>query len=487
MREKTTPEQRLKAALIETIESVAETLNRSTGAFSLTPVNPVRILLAYSGGRDSEAMLNVLAGLVKREKLSSVESVTVMHVNHGISDNAEDWAEQCQANVESLGFPFILKKVYVSKMSPEGVEAAAREARYRALYKAAKRIGADVILTAHHMDDQLETFLIQWMRGAGPEGLAALPRLRSLSFSRKGETVLLARPWLHVERACIDRYVTKKKLAYIEDESNADTRYLRNLIRHELFPIFEKGRLGWKSAASRSIDLLGQSVELMREIALSDTNACRSEAGTLSVERLRLLSPSRQALVLREWLSEASIRAPSQGKLTDVLRQVNASNTDTALAIRFGDKQLRRWGDRLLLREEPKAVRTSERDMTLTWQGESELSLGAWGGVLRFEPCHALEDGFDAALLRAGPLYVRPRKGGEKIKIHPFRPSRHLKHLYQEADIASFDRDALPLVWLGEELIYAAGLGSEVRLFADQDLVSDRVKLTWVPDKALFE
>ena len=130
-----------------------------------------------------------------------------------------------------------------------GVEAAAREVRYRALARFAREEAYDVVLTAHHEDDRIETFLMQWMRGAGPEGLAAFPQTRELvipglSASRNAPPLLLVRPWSGVLRADIDRYARSVKLSYVEDESNRSPKYLRNRIRREVVPLLDKIRPG---------------------------------------------------------------------------------------------------------------------------------------------------------------------------------------------------------------------------------------------------
>ena len=105
---------------------------------------------------------------------------------------------------------------------------------------------------------------------------------------------------------------------------------------------------------------------------------------------------------------------------------------------------------------------------------------------MRFETCGPDEDGFDAEWLKSAPICVKARRGAEKIKLHRLRPSRNLKYHYQAADIASFERPSLPLVWFNDRLIFAAGLGADVRYYADKDLVPNRVRLVWIPDKPLL-
>ena len=135
-------------------------------------------------------------------------------------------------------------------------------------------------------------------------------------------------------------------------------------------------------------------------------------------------------------------------------------------------------------------MRDTSKTVSFVWNGEREVELAPWGGVLAFRPAEADEDGFPGELLRTGPLEVRARRGGEKIKLYRLRPSRNLKHLYQAAGIPSFERGDLPLLWCGEDLIYAAGLGPEVRKLEHRDgsgrTSPDRWVVSWEPDKPLF-
>ncbi|MDO4936554.1 MAG: tRNA lysidine(34) synthetase TilS [Sutterellaceae bacterium] len=484
----------LREHLTMLVRTTIETISDRRAAhpmqdFTLEPVNPVRVIVAYSGGRDSTALLDVLARLKKDSAFTRLASVTVVHVHHGLSKHADEWVDHARLTCAKYRLPLLVEKVYVNPNSALGVEAAAREARYRVLLKIAREHRADVIMTAHHLDDRIETFLIQWMRGAGVEGLSAMTPVRPMESVTEADTqVVLARPWLDVTSHDILTYATKAKLSWIEDDSNTDTRFLRNLIRNDVLPILDEARDGWRMAAARSIGLVSESAQVVRSVATDDLKHCLGpQPASLNIAKLLALPLERQSLCLRAWLSGAKLKAPSQVKTLEILRQLRDTQNDTKLSFRLEGKELRRWAGCLVLRDPvPTTKATDALVKVLDWKGEEELSLGIWGGVLRFEPCQEGEDGFDARKLKDGVLEVRPRKGGEKIKLHRLRPSRNLKQLFQSAGVPSFDRSRLPLVWLDGELIFAAGLGMEVRSFADKDLVKDRIRLVWVPDKPLL-
>lgn len=478
------------SALVEAcIEAVRErNAEHPAQDFSLEPVNPVRIVFAFSGGRDSTALLDVLAKIYRNVKQTSIADLTVVHVHHGLSPNADAWVDHARSFCAKRNLKLEVEKVYVNAHAAEGVEAAARQARYRALLKVAQRVDADVIMTAHHQDDRLETFLIQWVRGAGPEGLSAMSPVRTFEAAQSPIPVVLVRPWLTVSGAEIERYAKRARLEWVEDESNSDTRYLRNLIRQELLPHLDQARPGWRSAAARSVSLVAEAAELVSTIGGEDLAVCAgSKPGTLAIGKLLKLSPQRQALCLRSWLAQSRIRAPSQAKLTEMLRQIRQTHGTSGMCFRMENREVRRWGENLVAVDVPVPVRAANAlQKSLVWNGEPEISLGLWGGILRFEPCTGDEDGIDAKRLREGRLEVRPRKGGEKIKLHRLRPSKNLKHLYQAAKIPAFERQRLPLVWLDDSLIFAAGLGCDVREYADRVLVPERVRLVWVPDAPLI-
>ena len=478
---------KLAGALEQCLEKARETLGRRTGGILAPLPPPLRVGVAFSGGRDSMALLEAVHRFSRSKRNDGiVGSVFALHVNHGLSPHADEWEETCRAFCEKRGIPFSALRVKVDRKG-KGVEAAARDARYQALASEAKREGLDIVLTAHHLDDRLETFLLQWIRGSGVDGLAGMPSIRAFG----PEGVLLGRPWLDVPRPWIESYAASRGLSWVEDESNEDTAILRNLIRHEILPVLDRARPGFRRAAGRSVELVTEAVSVLHTVAEEDAAKCRDPRNprAIRIEPLLALPPERQALCLREWIAGNGIEPPARATLAEALRQARETHSDTSLTIRLGSSEIRRSRGLLVLRDFAKPVRDTTRVVPCSWNGEEEVPLGLWGGVLRFRRALPDEDGFPGELLRTGPLVVRPRAGGEKIKLYRLRPSRNLKHLYQAAGIPSFERDGLPLLWCGEDLIFAAGLGSEVRKLLHPDPAApdpDRWVVEWNPDRPLF-
>ncbi len=434
------------------------------------------LVIAFSGGRDSTALLDAACRL-RAERASAFRELIAVHVFHGMQPQSESWVEHCRRMCEQLGVPFDLQRVAVNPRA-RGPEAAAREARYHALAAAASDAGARIVLAAHHLDDRLETFLIQWLRGAGPEGLAAMPAVRVLS-EETGD-VLIVRPWLDVTRAEIDHYVHLRRLAFVDDPSNSDTRLLRNAIRHHVAPALEAVRPGFRKTAARSIELVAEAADALRELSESDLADCTRDApaGMLRLDRLRALSAARRAQTVRRWLAACGLSTPPRARLNELIAQALGARADARLLLRLGVHEVRRHRGLLLVRQ---ATRSTETGAVLRWNGETQIPVPAWRGALHFVPTD--NEGFDVEWLRAEALELRAREGGERFKPHATRPSRTLKRLFQDAGIAEFERASLPLVWRDGRLIYVAGLGADARLI---ERGGERVSLQWQPDALLL-
>jgi tRNA(Ile)-lysidine synthase len=457
------------AGLQDAAAQSEEPLRRAPARRATEPV-----VLALSGGRDSMALLDLLARLAATRG-SGLRRVTAVHVHHGLSRNADAWVAHCEAQCAARGVPLVTRRVDVKRRG-RGLEAAARDLRYAALAEAAREAGARVVLTAQHRDDRLETFLIQWMRGAGLDGLAAFPASREFE-----SDLLLVRPLIDTSRDEIDRYVRLRGLGYVEDESNEDTVLLRNAVRNEVMPRLDVLRPGFRGAASRSVELVAEAAEAMRSVAHADLASCADGApdGMLWLDRLSSLAAARQTGVLRAWLMEFGIEAPSRARLLEILEQARDARSDARMLVRIGEREVRRYRGLLLLKEAEADIRDVH---SFRWQGEDEIAIPGWGGVLKFAAARG--EGFDPDWLRAEPLEVRPRGGGERFKPHAGRPSKTLKRLFQDAGIPEFDRGRLPLLWRGGQLIYVGGLGADVRL-TDRD--DGRIAIEWQADAGLID
>jgi tRNA(Ile)-lysidine synthase len=379
----------------------------SAGLLAPLQLRGKRVAIGLSGGIDSVVLLHVLHGFAPRfgYKLSAI------HVNHGLSPNAGDWQRFCSAFCLELGIPFKAVKVKVKKQQ-QGLEAAAREARRAALMK----MNVDFVAFGHHLDDQAETVLFNLLRGAGLEGASGMPGVGKLG----GKTLL--RPLIEVPRSAIRAYAGEHGLAWIEDESNADEALTRNFIRRRVGPLLETRFPRWRENLAR---------------------AARHFAGTALDARH----------VLRAYLKEKGLRAPSEAKLVEMLKQFDSSSASIA----HDGVVFRRYRNKVFL--EKGKEKSSFRPCA--WNGESRLKLPSLDGELRFKRVRG--HGFDSTLLKGNSFQIRLRSGGERLQPDAGRPSRTLKNLFQEAGVPPWERERMPLLFCGDELVWAPGLGVDAK------------------------
>jgi tRNA(Ile)-lysidine synthase len=383
----------------------------AAGAFLAdVPVQGKKIIVGLSGGMDSVVLLHALAGLK-----SKVFTLSALHVHHGLSPSADAWAKACARLCKSLKVPLTVKRVRVARMG-EGLEAAARAARYQAFREAR----GDAIALAHHLDDQAETVLFNLLRGAGARGLSGMPGRSRL------DGKLLLRPLLEVPRAAIERYAVAHKLHWVEDESNADTSFTRNFLRREVAPLLATRFPQWRESVSRAARLAARR---------------HADAGDL----------------LRDFLRARGLRAPSEAKLLEMLRQLGSGSSRTRIA--HDGKLLRAYRGRVEIGD---AAPLPAFEPT-AWKGEARLALPALGGVVTFRRAGARTGGFDARLLKRKPFSIRLRSGGERLQPDPKRPRRTLKNLFQEAGVPPHRRERTPLLFCGDELVWVPGLGVDAR------------------------
>jgi tRNA(Ile)-lysidine synthase len=341
------------------------------------------------------------------------------------------------------------------------VESAARAARYAVF--AAEAV--EYIVLAHHQDDQAETVLLQLLRGAGVKGLAAMPLVRKAEGGRrKAEGVpssithhpspAILRPLLDVTRAEIEAYARKRKLKWIEDESNQDTYFQRNYLRHEVLPVIARRFPAYRATLARAAHHLAEAARTLDEVAALD-GAGGMEAGSLAVEALRCLPAARARNLLRYFLAGHGLNMPGAVRLEEALRQALDARQDARVVVELGDFTLRRYAGRLHVMRSGKAP--PAQYYKKLWRGERELGLPELGGVLTLAPTRGA--GISIARLRGRPVTIRLRRGGEQLQPDRRRPRRSLKNLLQEARLPQWQRERLPLIFCGEALVWAPGMG----------------------------
>jgi tRNA(Ile)-lysidine synthase len=421
-----------------------------------------RVAVAYSGGGDSTALLHA-ASLLQRRGLIEVFA---FHVHHGLADDADQWLAHCADRAAALGVAFDADRVAPARQGVS-IEAEARRLRYAALVRLCRKHACDALLTAHHADDQAETVLVNLARGAGIGGLAAA------AASRLQDGVLLLRPFLDLPATRLRAHRDLHRLTHVDDPSNADRRFTRNAIRHEVMPALRRIVPSIATRLAQTATHAATMQGLLDEIGVEDLQSDAADE-ELDVDRLAALSDARAANALRVWLARRGMRPPSAAALKEMLAQLLHASPDAQIELLHERQTLRAYRGRLAI-DRGGAPRVAFK--SLTWAGEASLDIPEWNGVLRFAPTTGR--GFDAVALCQGPLALRERRGGERLRMRVDGPSRTLKNLYQEAGIAAWQRGRLPLVYLGDRLLFAAGLGPDAAALVEPRPGLEVVTLAW--------
>lgn len=402
------------------------------------------VTLALSGGVDSVVLLDLLLKISRRLGFS----LSCIHINHQLSPNASDWADFCRRVCAQMQVPIEVKKVHVAQRAGRGLEAAARTARYRAFAE----IESDFLMLAHHQDDQVETLLQNLLRGSGLLGASGMPEMR-LHAQGEGRQVTLFRPLLEVPRALLLHYAQQHELQWIEDESNADTAFARNYLRHTVLPLIEQRFPAYRETLTRAAEHFAEADSLLDELAQIDLANVMC-AQKLHLRTLMNLSAPRAMNVLRAYLKLQGIPVLDKERLQEWMRQLIGARGDRQVDLGIAGLRLKRYRGEAWVEQDRPGL---DPGWTQTWAGEMQLALGALDLELRFQATQG--SGISLAKLNQKAVTIQLRQGGEKLQPSCTRPRRSLKHLLQEAAIPPWRRKYLPLIVCGEQLVAVAEIG----------------------------
>lgn len=430
------------------------------------------LLLGLSGGLDSCVLLHLLATIQHKIPFN----LHAMHVHHGLSANADAWAEFCTAQCALLNVPLQIIHVKLDKNNKLGIEAAARQLRYEALFSsnlpsAFNQILPDFVVTAHHQDDQAETLLLQLFRGAGVKGLAGMAAVDN---NRR-----LLRPLLEVSRLSLQDYAERQHIKWCDDESNADTHYERNFIRHNVMPVLETRYPALNFVLARSASHLAQANDLLDALASLDAAKLLLN-NSLCLQGLTELAMNRVKNLLRWWFAKNQLAMPNSEYLTEIIDQLLNSKVDANINILLNlNGQLNQNIQTQYLslkRFQKRAYLLAEQNtqaFDLLWSGEAELTLPN-GGKLQFKQVIGAGLAFKFGITK---LRITNRNGGERFKPNVLRPTRTLKHLLQEANIPPWKREYLPLVYWHDTLAFVPNIGLAHELQAGEHELG--LEITW--------
>lgn len=398
--------------------------------------------LAYSGGLDSHVLLQALSIL----RTDHHFTLTAIHIDHNLQPVSTEWGRHCAHICGALDVPLVTERIRVEGVAQEGLEAAARRARYAAL--AAALEPGDVLLTAHHGDDQAETVLLQLLRGTGVAGLAAMPMQAAFG---PGQIV---RPLLGFTRATLHAYAQEQRLAWVEDPTNQALHLRRSFLRTEILPRIARYWPAHASLLARTARHAAEAMELLDEVAETDLAVCRHAVAhspqALSVESLLALSASRQRNLLRYWLRQQGFLSPAAPQLDEVLARVHTTPRSRQACVCWPGAEVWRYRDLLVVLP---AQPSPDPALDVTWDLLAPLNLP---GIGRLRAVPVTGQGLSRARLHDRPVQIRLRSGGESLLLAGRGHHHALKKLLQSEGVPPWLRARLPLFYAGQELAAVA-------------------------------
>ncbi|TEW56687.1 tRNA lysidine(34) synthetase TilS [Psychromonas sp. RZ22] len=402
-----------------------------------------RLIVALSGGLDSVVLLHLAHQFLKNR--DGIE-LLAHNVNHGLSENAEHWGSFCTQLCEQLGVTLIHSKVHIENRPRTSLEALARDARYQCFRE--KMQANDIILTGHHQDDQLETLLLALKRGSGSTGLQGIQTSQAFF-----EGTLL-RPLLIFSRQQLTDYAKLHQLQWIEDESNQNTDFDRNFIRHEISPLLKQRWPAIAQSVSRTAQLCQEQQSLLNEIAQQDLENCQCEffsQQTLSIAKLSLLSDARRNNVIRYWLKSNGVQYPSNKQLLALWHEVALAQVDKQPKLQLQSESIRRYQEHLFM------VTTQKMqfpEQAIDWSGEKILWLvDAKLGVDFSKVESELSENFQIKCC------LRQHIDSNLVCLPEGRDkSRSIKKLLHEYQVPPWLREQVIFIFINDKLVEAVGL-----------------------------
>lgn len=428
----------------------------------LTPAGaqPSRHLwLGFSGGMDS-ALLAYALNLLVRQQPELRPWVHLVHVHHGLNRHADEWAAHCLGIAREYQLDGQVLQVTLNGGARISVEAEARQQRYQAL--AGLMHAGDILLTAHHQDDQLETVLLALKRGQGPKGLAAMGALQPFA-----KQCWQLRPMLSISREQIEQAVNQLDLDYVDDDSNLDTRYDRNFLRQQIIPELKQRWPAVAETAARSAALCAEQQALLEEVAAHKLapllrHCALTQQAIVDIAALAEFSPAWQRQLLRQFCLQQQLPPPSQVQLQQLQQQLFGAQADANVALNFGNVWFRRFDGALYI--DAGAPAATPSDLVLNPMQQQALLAGCWQ-LPQATPWQQLTatlnaDGPRIALAKLNAkLEIRYGVSGS-LRCHPHWRSqgRELKKVWQEAKVPPWLRPHIPLLFANGRLLAAAAV-----------------------------
>jgi tRNA(Ile)-lysidine synthase len=403
--------------------------------------------VAYSGGMDSHVLLALMSDLARRDRSLTVRAV---HIDHSLQAQSAGWSDHAESICNELGVPLEVRKIKVVDSS-DGPEGSARRARYREFANVLQP--GEHLLLAQHAEDQAETFLLQALRGSGPDGLAAIPRKRR--FARG----FMGRPLLYCPKKLIVSLAEKRKLDWIEDPSNQAEEFDRNFLRMQIMPLLKSRWPAAPQTLGRSATRCAAVSQSLNSFAQQDLESV-TQAGlpALRVSALVELPKERAFAAIRLWVRQRNLRMPRLQDLRQVYQNLLIAKSDSQGIVNVREYEFRRHRDSLYILLPGESI----KGYRYHWQPPyNDLFIAETGLTVTRRLCEQQR----IRLPETGTVIVKSRAGGELIRVGnpPFH--KQVKQILQETQIPPWKRRGIPLLYVEGQLIAVWNLAVATRFY----------------------
>lgn len=393
-----------------------------------------KIWVAYSGGVDSHVLLHSLQQYLIENSINT--NVSAIHVNHGLNKKANEWQQHAIDVCNKLNVPIVCESIHVNVTS--SVENSAREKRYEVYSKYLQE--NDILLMAHHLDDQAETLLFRVLRGTGNRGLQGIPKVRSLA---KGTVI---RPLLSIAKKQILEYASFFKLSWIEDNTNSESKYSRNYIRNQIFPVVKEKWPDYLRSFARLAENSSQSCEILEEIAKQDLDGVRIESAILPLDSISHLSENRKQNAISYFIQQLGYSQPSRSHFKELQKTFLVKGRSAQHVLQLGDYEIRKYQNNLFFLKKIEHVKMKNRVLPFSA-----------GNIIRINDVSRLvitsEQRNGLLIDKISDFSIRFRKGGEKILSDDGSMHMSLKKMFNQWQVPPWRRDITPLICNRDEIV----------------------------------
>ncbi|XBC39330.1 MAG: tRNA lysidine(34) synthetase TilS [Buchnera aphidicola (Nurudea shiraii)] len=414
----------------------------------------LNFLLAYSGGIDSTFLLHQL---LKIRKIRPQFQFRTIHINHQLNQYSSSWSQHCKKTCEKYNIPILIKKITINKKKI-GIEAASRLQRYKTIFNEA--LPKEIILIAHNLDDQCETFFLSLKRGSGISGLSGMPNKRKL-FNKN----VIVRPMLNITRSEIKNWMIKNKIPWIEDKSNYDLSYDRNFLRQKIFPLIETKWPNFINKCAKSISILKKEKNILDSTINKKLQKCLVSKSILNIKNFNTMSPSIRNLLLRMWIKKNNFVVPSHKIITNIYYEIILSKINSQAKIQISNYEIKKYQYKLYITHTMPCIKKMILMWYFPWKNLKlpnklgYITQNKYGTTL---PCPKKNE----------LVNIRFQISG-KISIHSNKKAKLIKKMWKENKIASWNRNNIPLLFYNNKFISALGV------FTSSKQHQKNIKSTW--------